>query len=151
MKKTLFFILLLVFLSSCALIKSPGNTSEANVTFGDSVKVSRNDLEQAKKCVFKGFSRLKNCTLNKLEYNEDISNTEIQNRRKYDPNFFDTSDENIIVFTSEYKTGDDGPDLGLNQNCIYNDVWIITRADETSVWKLKGHGDGECWMESNQK
>ncbi len=82
------------------------------------------------------------CTLTKVWYSEEISNTFIEgyllNRNG---SINGIRSEDIIVLLSNFDVDGSGDNPVLNPNSTYSDFnWILTRDSKTSDWKIEDFG-----------
>ena len=132
MKKRLLVIIVLIVL--CAILtacSNRGNTENVVTDIGSSEKFSDNEINTAMECVIKKFKDFEGCELTKLWYDEDHSDSWIE---EYAPG-------SAIVLLSEFEVKEKGGDGSLNPNSTYeNWSWILTRESETSSWQVKDWG-----------
>ena len=107
MKKNIFIaaIFTMVFLFS-ACNASPGNAENVQISIGNSVKFTEEEIQQAVEVVKKKFKELEHCDLLTLEYNEEKSNAKINDYLRGGHGAYNGARaENIIVFNSTFYAG----------------------------------------------
>lgn len=107
-----------------------GKVDKVVLEYGNSKKFSREEIQAAMDCVLKEFKSFKGCTLQRLYYDESMSNNE-----------FGSDNINGIVLLSDfcadvsysgsvYEPGE--------ENTEYS--WILVRDSKFSKWVLKSCG-----------
>lgn len=107
-----------------------GKTDKVVIEFGDSKKFSREEIDAAMTCVLKEFESFKGCTLQRLYYDESVSDRE-----------FGSDNTKGIVLLSDYcvdvsySGSDFQPDA---KNVGFS--WLLVRDRKSSEWELKSCG-----------
>ena len=107
-----------------------GKVDKVVVEYGNSKKFSREEIQAAMDCVLKEFKSFQGCTLQRLYYDESVSNNE-----------FGSDNINGIVLLSDfcadvsysgsvYEPGE--------ENTEYS--WLLVRDSKFSKWVLKSCG-----------
>lgn len=142
MKKVIssFIIILIVF--SVVGCNRMGKTKDASITIGKSVKFSEKEIDDAVQCVKERFKSYKGCTLTDLWYDENKSNTYVEDYLKYGGGTENGSTkENSIVLMSNFDVDSLGGDGSFEPNSTTDDwQWVLIRDSKTSKWKVTASG-----------
>ncbi|MFV0363260.1 MAG: hypothetical protein ACK5LL_09275 [Suipraeoptans sp.] len=134
MKKLALFMGILAFVitfSTCS--GKPGKTGNVVITLDESRKFSEEEVESAVDCVLEKFKDFEGCELQKLWYDEERSNAEVDDRG--------SEEENIIVLFSEFYVGHIGVDPGFSTDSNYTEwMWVIMRDSKTDSWSVVSWG-----------
>lgn len=138
MKKVIssFIIILIVF--SVVGCNRMGKTKDASITIGKSVKFSKKEIDDAVECVKERFKNYKGCTLTDLWYDENKSNTYVEDYLKYgDGTENGSTKENAIVLMSNFNVDSLGGDGSFEPNSTTDDYqWVLIRDSKTSKWEV---------------
>jgi len=135
MKKFIVSICIILLAFSLMSCKENGTTDNVIVDVGESTKFTKEEINKAVVCVKQNFE-FPACTLTKIWYSEEKSNTFIEG---YFVN--GGSSENIIVLLSNFDVDDSGDNPVLNPNSTYTDYnWILIRDSKTSDWEVTDFG-----------
>ncbi|MDK2584616.1 DUF4829 domain-containing protein [Romboutsia sedimentorum] len=138
MKKVIssFIIILIVF--SVVGCNRMGKTKDASITIGKSVKFSKKEIDDAVECVKERFKNYKGCTLTDLWYDENKSNTYVEDYLKYGGGTENGSTkENSIVLMSNFDVDSLGGDGSFEPNSTTDDwQWVLIRDSKTSKWEV---------------
>jgi len=142
MKKIIPFIFFIIVVFSLASCKQAGKTNDVSVNIGKSDTFSEEEIKNAASCVKKKFQDFHGCTLTKLWYEEEKSNTlikEYQSNGKGSVNGMQA--ENVIVLLSDFDVDSSGGDGSLNPDATYSDwIWILIRDSKTDNWRVDDWG-----------
>lgn len=119
-----------------------GETNNAIVSIGTSDKFSKEEINDAVKCVKKKFKDFNGCNLTKLWYDEKQSNNAVEEYLKERKGSVNSADaENVIVLLSNFNVNFLGGDQGFNPNSTYSNWnWILIRDSKTGKWKVDEWG-----------
>ena len=113
--------------------RSAGNTSNADVNYGSSIRFSEAEIKSAVEAVFAEFLSFSGCDLIKLWYDESRSDSFILNR-SWDK-------ENTIILLSDFYVDSTGVFNGFDNDRIYNGWnWILKRENADDMWKVHDWG-----------
>ncbi|WP_042274580.1 DUF4829 domain-containing protein [[Clostridium] dakarense] len=142
MKKVISFFSIILIVFSLVGCNQLGKTNDAKVTIGKSVKFSEKEIEDAIECVKDKFKSFQGCDLTDLWYDEDRSNTLVDDYLKYGLGSENGSTaENVIVLMSNFNVGSSGGDGSFEPNSTYSDwQWVLVRDSKTSKWKVDDWG-----------
>ncbi|MDR2736499.1 MAG: DUF4829 domain-containing protein [Gracilibacteraceae bacterium] len=119
-----------LLLTSCGV--NAGTTKNARVVGGDSIKFDAAEIQAAQECVLKKFKDFEGCDLQKLWYDEEISNA-----------MYGVDNVNGIVILSNFHVNAKGGDGSFNPNSDYSGwKWLLTRDSRTGGWDIKDWGYG---------
>ncbi len=142
MKKVIssFIIILVVF--SVVGCNRMGKTKDASITIGKSVKFSEKEIDDAVECVKESFKNYRECTLTDLWYDENKSNTYVEDYLKYGGgNENGSTKENSIVLMCNFDVNSSGVNGSFEPNSTsYDYQWVLTRDDKTSKWEVTDCG-----------
>lgn len=142
MKKVISFFSIILIVFSLVGCNPAGKTNDTKVTIGKSVNFSEKEIEYATECVKEKFKNFQGCNLTDLWYDEDKSNTLVDDYLKYGLGSENGSTaENVIVLMSNFNVGFSGGDGSFEPNSTYADwQWILVRDSKTSKWKVDDWG-----------
>ena len=137
MKKIVIYlsmILMIFLLVGCNQNNKPTNI---NVDIGESTKFSKEEIDNAVDCLKRSFD-FEACTLTKIYYNEEISNTAVEDYLQFGNGSVNkVKAENVIVLLSDFDVDNSGDNPVLNPGESYTNYnWILIRDDKNSVGKL---------------
>jgi hypothetical protein len=131
MRKIVFLLLAIaatISLTSCNL--NYGKTRNAQIFGGASAKFSAAEIKAAENCILKIFIDFEGCDLQKLWYDESVSNAE-----------YGVDNVNGIVILSNFHVDVSGSDGSLKPNSDYTDYkWFIVRDNKDAKWMIKDWG-----------
>ena len=104
-------------------------------------KFTIEEITKAIDCVKQNFS-FPACTLTKLWYDEEKSNSFTQDYLKYGKGSVNGAQaENVIVILSNFDVDSSGDNPVLNPNSTYTEYrWILIRDSKTSNWEIDDCG-----------
>lgn len=128
--------MLLVILCGCT---KHGDVSTVQVYLDPTERFSEDELTNAADVVKKRFADFEDCELQMLRYDEELQ-TEFLEKERVNTPYASVAQENILILTSTFSTGEN-VDASLTKGTTYeNWVWILERADASSPWIEKDHG-----------
>ena len=115
--------------------------TDINVNIGESTKFSKEEINNAVDCLKRSFD-FEACTLTKIYYNEEISNTSVENYLQFGNGSENkVKVENVIVLLSDFDVDNSGDNPVLNPGETYTNYnWILIREDKNSNWKVDDWG-----------
>lgn len=137
MKKIVIYlsmILMIFLLVGCNQNNKPTNIK---LDIGESTKFSKEEIDNAVDCLKRSFD-FEACTLTKIYYNEEISNTAVEDYLQFGNGSVNkVKAENVIVLLSDFDVDNSGDNPVLNPGESYTNYnWILIRDDKNSVGKL---------------
>ena len=95
------------------------------------------EIDNAVDCLKRSFD-FEACTLTKIYYNEEISNTAVEDYLQFGNGSVNkVKAENVIVLLSDFDVDNSGDNPVLNPGESYTNYnWILIRDDKNSVGKL---------------
>ena len=141
MKKIVIYlsmILMIFLLVGCNQNNKPTNIK---VDIGESTKFSKEEIDNAVDCLKRSFD-FEACTLTKIYYNEEISNTAVEDYLQFGNGSVNkVKAENVIVLLSDFDVDNSGDNPVLNPGETYTNYnWILIRDDKNSDWKVDDCG-----------
>ena len=141
MKKIVIYlsmILMIFLLVGCNQNNKPTNIK---VDIGESTKFSKEEIDNAVDCLKRSFD-FEACTLTKIYYNEEISNTAVEDYLQFGNGSVNkVKAENVIVLLSDFDVDNSGDNPVLNPGETYTNYnWILIRDDKNSNWKVDDCG-----------
>ena len=141
MKKIVIYlsmILMIFLLVGCNQNNKPTNIK---VDIGESTKFSKEEINNAVDCLKRSFD-FEACTLTKIYYNEEISNTAVEDYLQFGNGSVNkVKAENVIVLLSDFDVDNSGNNPVLNPGETYTNYnWILIRDDKNSDWKVDDWG-----------
>lgn len=123
------------------LMSNQKNNSVDNnveVTIGESVKFSKEEIEKAIEVVINDFFiNAEHVELHSLSYNEEYSDSQLE---QFIDNYGeDIGPNNIIIISSDFYV-DSKAGGAWNPNSDYNWMFILSRNDKNSEWVLDSYG-----------
>jgi hypothetical protein len=133
------FLTLCVLLSAC---KSVGQTKNAEIDYGHSVKFTETEVKAAIDTVLIKFRDFNGCDLKNIWYDEDKSNSEIESYMSTGSGSANGSKpKNVIILFSDFYVDSFGGDGSFNSNFTYTDwIWTLIREHENDSWKVDDWG-----------
>ena len=141
MKKIVIYlsmILMIFLLVGCNQNNKP---TDIKLDIGESTKFSKEEIDNAVDCLKRSFD-FEACTLTKIYYNEEISNTAVEDYLQFGNGSVNkVKDENVIVLLSDFDVDNSGDNPVLNPGESYTNYnWILIRDDKNSDWKVDDCG-----------
>lgn len=131
--------------SACLVVDSSGidwaaKTSDCKIGEMKSEKFTQKELDNACKTVKKHFRTFNDCSLLTIDYNEEESNS-IINEYLQSHNTNITSAENAIILTSSFEALNNNAGMGsLGVGTHKGWRWIITRESKNGKWRVVDNG-----------
>ena len=126
--KVLTVLVLMLVLTACRFNAS--TTNNAQVVGGESVKFTADEIKAAEDCVLEKFKDFKGCDLQKLWYDEEVSNAE-----------YGVDNVDGIVILSNFHVDASGGDGSFNPNFDYTEwKWLLVRDSITEEWIIVDWG-----------
>ena len=131
-------ILMIFLLVGCNQNNKP---TDIKVDIGESTKFSKEEIDNAVDCLKRSFD-FEACTLTKIYYNEEISNTAVEDYLQFGNGSVNkVKAENVIVLLSDFDVDNSGDNPVLNPWETYTNYnWILIRDDKNSNWKVDDWG-----------
>lgn len=141
MKKIAIYLSMILIIFSLAGCNQNNESSDINVDIGESTKFSKEEINNAVDCLKISFD-FEACTLTKIYYNEEISNTAVENYLQFGNGSENkVKAENVIVLLSDFDVDNSGDNPVLNPGETYTNYnWILIRDDKNSNWKVDDWG-----------
>lgn len=141
MKKIVIYlsmILMIFLLVGCNQNNKP---TDIKLDIGESTKFSKEEIDNAVDCLKRSFD-FEACTLTKIYYNEEISNTAVEDYLQFGNGSVNkVKAENVIVLLSDFDVDNSGDNPVLNPGETYTNYnWILIRDDKNSDWKVDDCG-----------
>ncbi|MDY3960402.1 DUF4829 domain-containing protein [Romboutsia timonensis] len=141
MKKIVIYlsmILMIFLLVGCNQNNKP---TDIKLDIGESTKFSKEEIDNAVDCLKRSFD-FEACTLTKIYYNEEISNTAVEDYLQFGNGSVNkVKAENVIVLLSDFDVDNSGDNPVLNPGESYTNYnWILIRDDKNSDWKVDDCG-----------
>ena len=141
MKKIVIYlsmILMIFLLVGCNQNNKP---TDIKLDIGESTKFSKEEIDNAVDCLKRSFD-FEACTLTKIYYNEEISNTAVEDYLQFGNGSVNkVKAENVIVLLSDFDVDNSGNNPVLNPGETYTNYnWILIRDDKNSDWKVDDWG-----------
>ena len=141
MKKIVIYLSMILIIFSLAGCNQNNESSDINVDIGESTKFSKEEINNAVDCLKRSFD-FEACTLTKIYYNEEISNTAVEDYLQFGNGSVNkVKAENVIVLLSDFDVDNSGNNPVLNPGESYTNYnWILIRDDKNSDWKVDDCG-----------
>nr|WP_302418025.1 DUF4829 domain-containing protein [uncultured Romboutsia sp.] len=141
MKKIVIYlsmILMIFLLVGCNQNNKP---TDIKLDIGESTKFSKEEIDNAVDCLKRSFD-FEASTLTKIYYNEEISNTAVEDYLQFGNGSVNkVKAENVIVLLSDFDVDNSGDNPVLNPGETYTNYnWILIRDDKNSDWKVDDWG-----------
>lgn len=141
MKKIVIYlsmILMIFLLVGCNQNNKP---TDIKLDIGESTKFSKEEIDNAVDCLKRSFD-FEACTLTKIYYNEEISNTAVEDYLQFGNGSVNkVKAENVIILLSDFDVDNSGDNPVLNPGETYTNYnWILIRDDKNSDWKVDDCG-----------
>ena len=141
MKKIVIYLSMILMIFS--LVGCNQNNKPTNIKddIGESTKFSKEEIDNAVDCLKRSFD-FEACTLTKIYYNEEISNTAVEDYLQFGNGSVNkVKAENVIVLLSDFDVDNSGDNPVLNPGESYTNYnWILIRDDKNSDWKVDDCG-----------
>ena len=133
--KYLSMILVILLLVGCS------KNTNITIDIGQSSKFSEEEINSAVDCLKENFD-FEASTLTKIYYDENKSNTAIENYMQFGKGSENkVKPENVIVLLCDFYVDDSGDNPVLNPGETYTDYnFILIRDDKNSNWKVDDWG-----------
>ena len=141
MKNIAIYLSMILIIFSLAGCNQNNESSDINVDIGESTKFSKEEIDNAVDCLKRSFD-FEACTLTKIYYNEEISNTAVEDYLQFGNGSVNkVKAENVIVLLSDFDVDNSGNNPVLNPGETYTNYnWILIRDDKNSDWKVDDCG-----------
>ena len=141
MKKIVIYLSMILMIFLLVGCNQNNKLTNIKIDIGESTKFSKEEIDNAVDCLKRSFD-FEACTLTKIYYNEEISNTAVEDYLQFGNGSVNkVKAENVIVLLSDFDVdnSDDNPVLNPGESYTnYN--WILIRDDKNSDWKVDDCG-----------
>ena len=141
MKKIFTYLSMILMIFSLVGCNQNNKPTNIKIDIGESTKFSKEEIDNAVDCLKRSFD-FEACTLTKIYYNEEISNTAVENYLQFGNGSVNkVKAENVIVLLSDFDVDNSGDNPVLNPGETYTNYnWILIRDDKNSDWKVDDWG-----------
>ena len=141
MKKIFTYLSMILMIFSLVGCNQNNKPTNIKVDIGESTKFSKEEIDNAVDCLKRSFD-FEACTLTKIYYNEEISNTAVEDYLQFGNGSVNkVKAENVIVLLSDFDVDNSGDNPVLNPGETYTNYnWILIRDDKNSNWKVADWG-----------
>ena len=141
MKKIVIYLSMILMIFSLVGCNQNNKPTNIKVDIGESTKFSKEEIDNAVDCLKSSFD-FEACTLTKIYYNEEISNTAVEDYLQFGNGSVNkVKAENVIVLLSDFDVDNSGDNPVLNPGESYTNYnWILIRDDKNSDWKVDDCG-----------
>ena len=141
MKKIVIYLSMILMIFSLVGCNQNNKPTDIKVDIGESTKFSKEEIDNAVDCLKRSFD-FEACTLTKIYYNEEISNTAVEDYLQFGNGSVNkVKAENVIVLLSDFDVDNSGDNPVLNPGETYTNYnWILIRDDKNSDWKVDDCG-----------
>ena len=141
MKKIVIYLSMILMIFSLVGCNQNNKPTNIKVDIGESTKFSKEEIDNAVDCLKRSFD-FEACTLTKIYYNEEISNTAVEDYLQFGNGSVNkVKAENVIVLLSDFDVDNSGNNPVLNPGETYTNYnWILIRDDKNSNWKVDDWG-----------
>lgn len=141
MKKIVIYLSMILMIFSLVGCNQNNKSTNIKLDIGESTKFSKEEIDNAVDCLKRSFD-FEACTLTKIYYNEEISNTAVEDYLQFGNGSVNkVKDENVIVLLSDFDVDNSGDNPVLNPGETYTNYnWILIRDDKNSDWKVDDCG-----------
>ena len=141
MKKIVIYLSMILMIFSLVGCNQNNKPTNIKVDIGESTKFSKEEIDNAVDCLKRSFD-FEACTLTKIYYNEEISNTAVEDYLQFGNGSVNkVKAENVIVLLSDFDVDNSGNNPVLNPGETYTNYnWILIRDDKNSNWKVDDCG-----------
>ena len=137
MKKIVIYLSMILMIFSLVGCNQNNKPTNIKLDIGESTKFSKEEIDNAVDCLKRSFD-FEACTLTKIYYNEEISNTAVEDYLQFGNGSVNkVKAENVIVLLSDFDVDNSGNNPVLNPGETYTNYnWILIRDDKNSDWKV---------------
>ena len=141
MKKIVIYLSMILMIFSLVGCNQNNKSTNIKLDIGESTKFSKEEIDNAVDCLKRSFD-FEACTLTKIYYNEEISNTAVEDYLQFGNGSVNkVKAENVIVLLSDFDVDNSGDNPVLNPGETYTNYnWILIRDDKSSDWKVDDCG-----------
>ena len=141
MKKIAIYLSMILMIFSLVGCNQNNKSTNIKLDIGESTKFSKEEIDNAVDCLKRSFD-FEACTLTKIYYNEEISNTAVEDYLQFGNGSVNkVKAENVIVLLSDFDVDNSGDNPVLNPGETYTNYnWILIRDDKNSDWKVDDCG-----------
>lgn len=141
MKKIVIYLSMILMIFSLVGCNQNNKSTNIKLDIGESTKFSKEEIDNAVDCLKRSFD-FEACTLTKIYYNEEISNTAVEDYLQFGNGSVNkVKAENVIVLLSDFDVDNSGNNPVLNPGETYTNYnWILIRDDKNSDWKVDDCG-----------
>lgn len=141
MKKIVIYLSMILMIFSLVGCNQNNKSTNIKLDIGESTKFSKEEIDNAVDCLKRSFD-FEACTLTKIYYNEEISNTAVEDYLQFGNGSVNkVKAENVIVLLSDFDVDNSGDNPVLNPGETYTDYnFILIRDDKNSNWKVDDWG-----------
>ena len=141
MKKIAIYLSMILMIFSLVGCNQNNKSTNIKLDIGESTKFSKEEIDNAVDCLKRSFD-FEACTLTKIYYNEEISNTAVEDYLQFGNGSVNkVKAENVIVLLSDFDVDNSGNNPVLNPGETYTNYnWILIRDDKNSDWKVDDCG-----------
>ena len=141
MKKIFTYLSMILMIFSLVGCNQNNKSTNIKLDIGESTKFSKEEIDNAVDCLKRSFD-FEACTLTKIYYNEEISNTAVEDYLQFGNGSVNkVKAENVIVLLSDFDVDNSGDNPVLNPGETYTNYnWILIRDDKNSNWKVDDWG-----------
>ena len=141
MKKIFTYLSMILMIFSLVGCNQNNKPTDIKVDIGESTKFSKEEIDNAVDCLKRSFD-FEACILTKIYYNEEISNTAVEDYLQFGNGSVNkVKAENVIVLLSDFDVDNSGDNPVLNPGETYTNYnWILIRDDKNSNWKVDDCG-----------
>ena len=141
MKKIVIYLSMILMIFSLVGCNQNNKPTNIKLDIGESTKFSKEEIDNAVDCLKRSFD-FEACTLTKIYYNEEISNTAVEDYLQFGNGSVNkVKAENVIVLLSDFDVDNSGDNPVLNPGETYTNYnWILIRDDKNSDWKVNDCG-----------
>ena len=141
MKKIVIYLSMILMIFSLVGCNQNNKPTNIKLYIGESTKFSKEEIDNAVDCLKRSFD-FEACTLTKIYYNEEISNTAVEDYLQFGNGSVNkVKAENVIVLLSDFDVDNSGDNPVLNPGETYTNYnWILIRDDKNSNWKVDDWG-----------
>ena len=141
MKKIVIYLSMILMIFSLVGCNQNNKPTNIKLDIGESTKFSKEEIDNAVDCLKRSFD-FEACTLTKIYYNEEISNTAVEDYLQFGNGSVNkVKAENVIVLLSDFDVDNSGDNPVLNPGETYTNYnWILIRDDKNSDWKVDDCG-----------
>ena len=141
MKKIVIYLSMILMIFSLVGCNQNNKSTNIKLDIGESTKFSKEEIDNAVDCLKRSFD-FEACTLTKIYYNEEISNTAVEDYLQFGNGSVNkVKAENVIVLLSDFDVDNSGNNPVLNPGETYTNYnWILIKDDKNSDWKVDDCG-----------